>query len=109
MPAWQSSPARDPEAIKILEHEYFRSGYNIRSMLRVLLNSHFFKNARFQKVKSPTETVVGTIRLAGDFNFPKPGLNAMAMNIRYMGQDLFNPPTVEGWHTGKEWIDSGTF
>jgi hypothetical protein len=19
-----------------------------------------------------------------------------------------NPPTVEGWHTGKEWIDSGT-
>jgi hypothetical protein len=24
-----------------------------------------------------------------------------------MGQDLLNPPTVEGWHTGKEWIDSG--
>ncbi|GIT43912.1 MAG: hypothetical protein Ct9H300mP11_18480 [Chloroflexota bacterium] len=19
-----------------------------------------------------------------------------------------NPPTVEGWHTGREWIDSGT-
>jgi hypothetical protein len=30
------------------------------------------------------------------------------LNIRYMGQDLLNPPTVEGWHTGKEWIDSGT-
>jgi hypothetical protein len=28
--------------------------------------------------------------------------------MRYMGQDLANPPTVEGWHTGKEWIDSGT-
>jgi len=25
-----------------------------------------------------------------------------------MGQDLMNPPTVEGWHTGREWIDSGT-
>ena len=25
-----------------------------------------------------------------------------------MGQDLGNPPTVEGWHTGTEWIDSGT-
>ena len=25
-----------------------------------------------------------------------------------MGQALLNPPTVEGWHTGKEWIDSGT-
>jgi hypothetical protein len=28
--------------------------------------------------------------------------------MRYMGQDLANPPTVEGWHTGQEWIDSGT-
>jgi hypothetical protein len=25
-----------------------------------------------------------------------------------MGQDLLNPPTVEGWHTGRDWIDSGT-
>ena len=23
-----------------------------------------------------------------------------------MGQELLNPPTVEGWHTGREWIDS---
>ena len=25
-----------------------------------------------------------------------------------MGQFLMNPPTVEGWHTGHEWIDGGT-
>jgi hypothetical protein len=24
-----------------------------------------------------------------------------------MGQDLLNPPSVEGWHVGKEWIDTG--
>jgi hypothetical protein len=23
-----------------------------------------------------------------------------------MGQEILNPPTVEGWHTGREWIDS---
>jgi len=108
VPAWQNTPPGDPEAIKALEDEYFRSGYDIRSMLRVLFNSDAFKNARFAKVKSPTETVVGTMRLVGDFNLPKPGMNAMALNIRYMGQDLLNPPTVEGWHTGREWIDSGT-
>jgi uncharacterized protein (DUF1800 family) len=108
VPAWQNTPPGDPEAIKALEEEYFRSGYDIRSMLRVLFNSDAFKNARFAKVKSPTETVVGTMRLVGDFNLPKPGMNAMALNIRYMGQDLMNPPTVEGWHTGREWIDSGT-
>ncbi|MBN4064743.1 DUF1800 family protein, partial [Dehalococcoides mccartyi] len=25
-----------------------------------------------------------------------------------MGQKLMDPPSVEGWHTGKEWIDGGT-
>ena len=25
----------------------------------------------------------------------------------YQGQELINPPSVEGWHTGAEWIDSG--
>jgi uncharacterized protein (DUF1800 family) len=108
VPAWQHTPPRDPEAIKMLEDEYVRSGTDIRSMLRLLFNSDFFKNSRFAKVKSPVETVIGTTRLVGDFTFPKPGLNGIALSIRYMGQDLLNPPTVEGWHTGKEWIDSGT-
>lgn len=26
-----------------------------------------------------------------------------------MGQSLLDPPSVEGWHTGKEWINSGAF
>ena len=25
-----------------------------------------------------------------------------------MGQSLHDPPSVEGWHTGREWIDGGT-
>ncbi len=77
-------------------------------MLRVLFNSDFFKAARFAKVKSPTETVVGTMVLAGGFAGPWPNIHPYSRQIRYMGQDLLNPPTVEGWHTGKEWIDSGT-
>jgi uncharacterized protein (DUF1800 family) len=108
VPSWQNTPPRDPAAIKILEEEYFRSGYDIRSVLRVLLNSDFFKDSRFTKVKSPAEVVAGTLRLTGDFTTPRPGLYPIAEEIRYMGQDLLNPPTVEGWHTGREWIDSGT-
>ena len=108
VPAWQDTPPKDPEAIKLLEDEYFRSNYDVRSMLRVLFNSGFFKEARFAKVKSPADTVAGTMRLVGGFAVPKPGLIAVAMELGYMGQDVMNPPTVEGWHTGKEWIDSGT-
>jgi uncharacterized protein (DUF1800 family) len=108
VPAWQHTPPQDPDLVQALEEEYFRSGYEIRSMLRVLFNSHSFKNARFAKVKNPCEVVCGTLRLVGDFNQPQPRFYDPALEIRYMGQDLLNPPTVEGWHTGKEWIDSGT-
>ena len=108
VPAWQTTPPREPEAIKALEDEYYRSGYEIRAMLRLLFNADFFKNARFAKVKSPSEVVCGTLRLLGDFTRPRPRIYDPALEIRYMGQDLLNPPTVEGWHTGKEWIDSGT-
>ena len=110
VPAWKDTPPRDAEAIKQLEDEYFRSNYNIRSMLRLLFNSDFFKSdqARFAKVKSPAEVVVGTLHLLGDFKFPKRGIFEVALGCRYMGQDLLNPPSVEGWHTGEEWIDSGS-
>ena len=108
VPAWETTPPQDPEAVRLLEEEYFRSGFQIRPMLRLLFNSDFFKNARFAKVKSPSEVVCGTLRLVGDFVAPRPRLYDAGLEIRYMGQDLMNPPTVEGWHTGKEWIDSGT-
>ncbi|PKB70713.1 MAG: hypothetical protein BZY87_09320 [SAR202 cluster bacterium Io17-Chloro-G6] len=108
IPAWQGTPPRDMNAIKEMEDAYFESNYNLTAMLRVMFNSDWFKNARFEKVKSPAETVAGTMRLVKDFTSPKPGLHPIAMEIRYMGQDLMNPPTVEGWHTGQEWIDSGT-
>ena len=110
IPAWQHTPPNDLEAIKVLENEYFRSGYDIKSMLRVLFNSDFFKSdqSRFAKVKSPAEVVVGTLHLLGDFKFPKRGIFDIALGCRYMGQDLLNPPSVEGWHTGEEWIDSGS-
>ena len=108
VPSWMDTPPRDPETIKMLEAEYFRSGYDIRSMLRVLFNSDAFKNARFSRIKSPIETVIGTLRLVGDWTSPKPGFEAIFEEMKHMGQEILNPPSVEGWHTGKEWIDGGT-
>ena len=108
VPQWAETPPRDPKAIDTLAEAYFDSHYDIRSMLRGLFNSDFFKNARFQKVKSPTEVVVGTVRLAKDFALPSPYLIDVAHLCGYMGQELYNPPSVEGWHAGQEWIDSGT-
>jgi hypothetical protein len=108
VPAWQVTPPRDPEAIETLAQTFIASQYDIRSVLRVLFLSDFFKNARFARIKSPAEVVVGILRLAGGAEFPAPGIGNLAKQPSYMGQDLLNPPSVEGWHTGSEWINSGT-
>jgi uncharacterized protein (DUF1800 family) len=108
VPSWMDTPPRDPETIKMLEDEYFRSDYNIRSMLRVLFNSDAFKNTKFARMKGPIDTVIGTLRLVGDWTTPKPGFEAIFEEMKHMGQEILNPPSVEGWHTGKEWIDGGT-
>ena len=63
---------------------------------------------RWAKVKSPAEVVAGTMKLVGDLQYPRPGLESVARETEYMGQALLNPPSVEGWHTGAEWIDSGS-
>ncbi len=106
--AWKDTPPRDIEAIKTLEKALVENDYEMRPVLRILFNSGFFKNARFQKVKSPAEVVVGTMRLVRDHTEVKPGLYQIMKETGYMGQELLDPPTVEGWHTGREWIDSGT-
>ena len=110
VPAWQHTPPRDPAAVNIIGDAFVSSGYDIRSTLRVLFNSDFFKSeaVRWTKVKSPAEVVAGTIRLVRDFEFPKPGLQPVGEEPGYQGQELMNPPSVEGWHTGAEWIDSGS-
>ena len=61
VPAWETEDPRDPEAIDALVKAYDDSDGEIRSMLRVLFNSDFFKEARFKKVKSPTELVTGVL------------------------------------------------
>ena len=48
------------------------------------------------------------MRLIGDWQTPRPGFDSLFNEMKYMGQEFLNPPSVEGWHTGREWIDGGT-
>ena len=108
VPAWKDTPPRDMDAIRTLERAFVDNNYEMRPVLRTLFNSDFFKNARFAKMRSPAELVIGTMRLVKEHHELKPGLYPIVMECAYMGQTLLNPPSVEGWHTGREWIDSGT-
>jgi uncharacterized protein (DUF1800 family) len=108
VPAWQTVPPRDPEAIQTLMDAFVENDYDIRAVLRVLFNSDFFKEARFSRIKSPVEVVVNTLRFVGNHEFPAPGIGNLGRQTGYMGQEVLNPPSVEGWHTGREWINSGS-
>ena len=108
MPAWETVPPRDPAAIDTLVDSYFESGGEIRAMLRTLFNSDFFKRARFAKVKSPAEMVAGAARQSGGFAFPEVEDIQLALQTGSMGQMLVDPPSVEGWHTGREWVTTAS-
>ncbi|HEX5165300.1 MAG TPA: DUF1800 family protein, partial [Thermomicrobiales bacterium] len=103
------SDTLDQAAIDELADVYMKSQYDIRAVMRTLFMSDAFRSrdALYARVKSPAEHVVGIIRLVEDFTYPRWGIRELALETRYMGQDLLNPPSVEGWHTGKEWIDTG--
>ncbi len=110
VPQWPYTPPRDPEAIEVLSNAYFESDYDIGAMLRALFNSDFFQSEDcwYEKVKSPTEIVAGVLRLSGEFRYPAFTMRERTNQLSYMGQQLTNPPSVEGWHQGTEWIDTGT-
>jgi len=104
------SDTPNEEATSFLAEEYRKSSGDIRSMLRALFLSDYFKSESvwYDKIKSPAELVVGTARLAGSYKTPQSDITNLASDANFMGQEILNPPTVEGWHTGVEWVDTGT-
>jgi uncharacterized protein (DUF1800 family) len=97
------------QLISEMEHVYFESGREVRAMLRTMFNSEHFKSdpVKYAQVKSPAELVAGTLRLARAMQWPTLEIRDATLASSYMGQQLFGPPSVEGWHEGDEWIDSG--
>ena len=107
VPKWPSEPPRDPEAIARLSEAWVAADFQMKPVLKLLFNSDFFKEARYQKVKNPAEVISETLKITGDLAEPDPSWVTVGSAPGSMGQDLLNPPSVEGWHTGREWINSG--
>jgi len=81
---------------------------DVRRLLRAIFMSDHFRSpqVRYRKVKSPVELMIGTARLTDRWSLPCNDVAELAYNAHFMGQSLLNPPSVEGWHEGEEWIDS---
>jgi uncharacterized protein (DUF1800 family) len=82
-------------------------GLNIGWAVEAILRSRlFFADANVRsRVLCPVEFVVGSARVLELFD-PAPNTLAMADWSRRMGQDVFDPPNVGGWPTGRKWAHS---
>ena len=111
VPAWSIEPPRNPEAVDTMIDILISNDGEIRPVLSYMFNSDFFKNSFYKKVKNPSELVAGTLKLSGRYSVvlaEGENVGTLYGTTAVMGQALMNPPTVEGWHTGHEWIDGGT-
>lgn len=106
--AWRAfiSPQPDPARVVYLARQFRTADYNIRTLMRLLLNEPAFwaVQNRGVLIKSPLMLMAG---LGRTFQL-RPGRHAvqLARQSARMGQDPFNPPNVKGWPGGVNWISS---
>lgn len=100
-----SSP--DNAIIKAWAQTFRSSGYDIRTLMRTVLNSDAFWSARNRGtlVKSPVEILLGTVRM---LPYPRQTTPELVNLCRLLGQELFDPPNVRGWRGGDHWVSTQT-
>ena len=96
VPAWPIEPPQDQEAIDAIVQTYFDTGGDMRAIMRMILLSDFFKEARFKKVKSPTELVTGVLKLGGSITAPQPGIGRYQAATGLMGAAAAEPADRRG-------------
>ncbi len=102
------SEVEDPPAswVEEVAASYYSTSYSIAAMLRTLFHSREFLVAsnRFTRYGWPVEFVVRSIKETGWTGF---SVNDALTPLANMGQQLFEPPDVNGWETGQGWFSTG--
>lgn len=93
-----------PEYIAPLADGFRTRNYDISWLVERLISSWvFFSPAAIgQRVKSPVDFVVGTVKSLDGTVSPV----RLAEFCDQLGQGLFYPPSVKGWEGGERWISS---
>jgi hypothetical protein len=107
-------PEPEPAIVDQIARVYYDSGYNIRAVLRAIFTHPAFysEQAYHAVVKSPAEIIAGFFRsleaqlAPGDAQTTLQLANRLAGVQQGAGQVLFNPPDVEGWLGGREWVST---
>lgn len=94
----------DPTEIERLAAIMRHNHYDMPPFLRAMLMSQAFwaPANRGQLVKSPVELEVGFIRT---FGYAMPDVSRIVDMVKMLGEELFEPPSVQGWKVGMQWLN----
>ncbi len=90
-----------------MAHAYLVGNFSIKAMLQVLFFSEAFLGGgnMFQRYSWPAEFVVRAVKETGWTGF---SVNTAITPLNNMGQNLFEPPDVNGWALGAEWFSTSS-
>ena len=98
-----SDTAKPSESLLASLAKQFTGDGSTAKAVEMLLRSNLFFSAEAyrQKVRSPVELALGIIRpLEG-----RTGTVRLAADLAGLGQELYEPPTIQGWAGGLAWIN----
>lgn len=96
------------EQIAALAAEIVSKKFVLKPVLQTLFSSELFHDeaVRGALIKAPTDLVIG---LATSLNYTTVQRDLLVASMTKLNQELFYPPTVEGWKGHHAWITSSTF
>lgn len=117
--AWEYFAYKDveKETLDRVARAFFDSGLNVKVLIRAIMTDEQFYSERAigTRFKSPVDLCVGTARAIGvqrieraDAARPAAFGSLMKVATKEMGMELLEPPDVNGWPSGPEWITSAT-
>jgi uncharacterized protein (DUF1800 family) len=97
----------DPNVINSMAAVYLANNTSIKAMLRQLFISSAFRNPNnfFQRYSWPVEFVVRAIKETGWQGY---SVNNSITPLSNMGQNLYEPPDVNGWELGPGWFSTSS-
>jgi uncharacterized protein (DUF1800 family) len=97
--------APSPDFVDGIAGVYLKNDTNMKPVIRAVLFSPHFTNADrfFQRYSWPVEFVVRTLKEVGHVGFSVDSAMPALLN---MGQQLFEPPDVNGWELGPAWFST---
>ena len=95
--------APDPAFVESIANTYLQNGTNMKAVMQTVFLSDQFRSSAFKRYSWPAEFVPRSLKEVGYLGF---SVNDALTPMVIMGQQLFEPPDVNGWELGPGWFST---